>query len=143
MATKFYQADKTIYLPRKKKLKEFLSAMFIAEKVPLSSLTYVFCSDGYLLEVNQRFLKHNYYTDIITFSLNEILEPVQGEIYISVDRVKENALSLKQSFQVELHRVVFHGALHLCGFQDKTQKQKLLMTKKENEYLRKYFTSAT
>jgi len=141
MSIKFYQADRAVFLPQKRKLKKFLSSMFVAEGVPLSLLTYIFCSDEYLLGVNQKFLNHNYYTDIITFCLNNVYEPINGEIYISVDRVKENALTLQQGLQLELHRVIFHGALHLCGFNDKSLKQKQLMTEKENEYLRKYFGS--
>lgn len=102
-------------------------------------LSYVFCTDEYLLTINRDFLQHDYYTDIITFELSEPGQPVMGEIYISIDRVRDNAKIHQESFQRELHRVIFHGALHLCGYRDKTKKEQEEMRRKENEYLKRYF----
>jgi probable rRNA maturation factor len=119
--------------------KSFLSQLFRKEKRRLSSLTYIFCSDDYLLDINRRHLQHDYYTDIISFELSGAGKPVVGEIYISIDRVRDNALQLNEAFKRELHRVIFHGALHLCGFRDKTDKESQLMRKMEDKYLDMYF----
>ncbi|MFT3932268.1 MAG: rRNA maturation RNase YbeY [Chitinophagaceae bacterium] len=121
------------------KLKAFLLNMFKKEAVKVSSLQYIFCSDEYLLDINKQFLQHDFYTDIITFNLAEKNTPVAGEIYISVDRVKDNAGSLNQSFKRELHRVIFHGVLHLCGYKDKNRKQEAEMRAMEDKYLSLYF----
>jgi len=104
----------------------------------MHSLTYIFCSDDYLLNINRQFLQHNYYTDIISFNLGQRNGPVEGEIYISLDRVKDNARQLHQTYQQELHRVIFHGALHLCGYKDKSVKDIALMRKMEDHYLQRY-----
>lgn len=109
-------------------------AIFSKEKILLNRLDYVFCSDEYLLKINQKFLKHDYYTDIITFDLSET-KKTQGEIYISIDRVRENAVLNSVFFKEELVRVLFHGALHLCGYKDKKKEEIVLMRKKENYYL--------
>lgn len=116
------------------KLTEFICKLFKKEGYTLESLDYIFCSDEYLLKINQDFLQHDDYTDIITFDLSES-EAVVGEIYISIERVQENARLHGQSFSDELLRVIFHGALHLCGYKDKTQKDKMLMTRMEDYYL--------
>ena len=104
----------------------------------MKSLNYIFCSDKELLKINIDFLNHDYFTDIITFDLSE-KDGIVGEIYISLERVRENAQQLKVPVTEELHRVIFHGALHLCGFKDKTKADKLVMTKKQDEYLYRYF----
>ena len=88
-----------------------------------------------MLSINNKFLGHDTYTDIITFPLNEVGEAISGEIYISVDRVRENAANEGCTIKKELHRVLFHGVLHLCGYKDKTKKDKKTMTAKENFYL--------
>jgi len=90
-----------------------------------------------LLEINQQFLNHDFYTDIITFDLSE-KDSTQAEIYISIDRVKDNAKSLGTSFKSEIHRVIFHGALHLCGYKDKPGVEQVKMRQKEEFYLSKY-----
>lgn len=125
-------------LTQRGRLKLFIQQLFRKEGKKLGGLNYVFCSDKALLKINRDFLQHDYYTDIITFGLSAPGEPVQAEIYISVDRVKENARELGVSFRKELHRVIFHGALHLCGYGDKTEKESLLMRKKEDQYLSQY-----
>jgi rRNA maturation RNase YbeY len=134
---RFSNADVTLTLRYRTSIKELLVDMFQREGRPLLSLQYVFCSDAYLLRINQEFLSHDDYTDIITFELGEGRgrSGVEGEIYISLERVKENAAALGVSVQEELLRVIFHGALHLCGFKDKTKAQAKVMRKKEEEYL--------
>ncbi len=119
-------------------LKNFLVQLFKREKKGLESLTYIFCTDEYLLGINKSFLQHNYYTDIITFDLSETDKTV-GEVYVSVDRIKDNAQNFEQTFKRELHRVILHGALHLCGYNDKTSGDQQLMREMENKYLNLYF----
>jgi len=135
----FHSADKApSQLLHKTKLKLQIEQLFKKERVLLDSLTYVFCSDEYLLKINREFLKHDFYTDIISFDLSEKPVGVIGEIYISLDRVKENAAGLGTSFSEELLRVLFHGALHLCGYRDKKKAEITEMRKKEEQYLRLY-----
>lgn len=122
----------------RRRLKDFIVRLFKRHKQPMKSLNIIFCSDDYLLEINRQHLKHDYYTDIITFNLANGSEPAEGEIYISVDRVRDNALKNQASFSHELHRVVFHGVLHLCGFRDKSTKNKAEMTRQEDQALAAY-----
>lgn len=132
----FYQGVKS-GLQSRTKLKKFIELIFKNEGRPLLSINYIFCTDKALLEINKQFLKHDFYTDIITFDLSESDE-IAAEIYISVDRVRDNASLLGVSFKSELHRVIFHGALHLCGYSDKTKDQKAEMRGKEDFYLLSY-----
>jgi rRNA maturation RNase YbeY len=120
--------------------KEVIRDLFKKEKTKLEQLQYIFCSDDYLLEINKQHLNHNYYTDIITFDLSDKPNAVTGEIYISIDRVKDNAKTYKVPFKQELLRVIFHGALHLCGYKDKTEKDQAMMRKAEDKYLRYYLS---
>ena len=122
----------------KKELKTFLISIFSSENVGFQSVSYIFCRDGFLLSLNKKFLNHNTYTDIITFSLSPMERPVSAEIYISVERIQENATSLAVNYQEELLRVMIHGILHLCGFSDHTNAEKKVMREKENFYLSKY-----
>lgn len=101
-------------------------------------LCLVFCSDDYLLEVNKKFLNHDYYTDIVTFDYSES-NTISGDLIISIDRVKENANSHESTFHLELYRVIIHGVLHLLGFNDKTETQKRKMRALENLYLEQLF----
>jgi len=126
------------YLPRRTDLKDFIHQIFIEEKRKVKSVNYIFCSDKYLFELNKKYLKHNTYTDIITFQYSEPLQPIYSDIYISIERVKENAEIYNNSFLSELYRVIFHGALHLIGYQDKKKEDLLLMRKKEDFYLKQY-----
>lgn len=135
----FHFLQQSSYPRHRKQLKAFILSIFKKEKTQLQSLSYIFCSDAYLLGINQQFLQHNYYTDIISFNLAAKSAPVEGEIYISLDRVKDNARILNQSYQTELHRVIFHGALHLCGYKDKSPKDASLMRKMEDFYISKYY----
>ena len=115
-------------------MKAFLVRLFQKEKKKLEGLNYIFCDDEYLLGINRDFLKHDYYTDIITFDLSAGPATI-GEIYISIDRVKDNAQQLKQPVSKELQRVIFHGALHLCGYKDKRPADIKLMRSKEDHYI--------
>jgi probable rRNA maturation factor len=99
----------------------------------LGYISYIFCNDAYLHQINVEYLQHDTYTDIITFPLKK--KPLEGDIFISIDRVRENAQTFGVSFEHELHRVIIHGALHLCGFKDKSPAQRKRMTELENESL--------
>lgn len=136
----FRYADRKLVLAQKTAIRAFVETIFKKEKKKLAHINYVFCSDAYLLNINRDFLSHDYYTDIITFGLSEPGEPVEAEIYISVDRVKDNAVQLGVSFKEEMLRVIFHGALHLCGYKDKKKSDITLMREKENHYLSTYLT---
>ena len=134
-----FHFQKAATLIQRKKLKVFIASIFKSEYKSLSSLSFVFCSDSYLLEINKNFLQHNFFTDIITFDLTpKGKKEIEAEIYISIERVKENAKTFKTSIQQELHRVIFHGVLHLCGYTDKSKLQKEKMTHKEDFYLISY-----
>ena len=103
-----------------------------SENKSLGEISYIFCDDEYLLEINKQYLNHDYYTDIISFDYTEN-EVVSGDIFISIDRVKENALDYGVSFDNELKRVVIHGVLHFCGYKDKSQDEERMMRLKEEE----------
>ena len=137
--TQFYYHDRNPAIPKRKALKLFITNIFSKERKKLQALSYIFCSDEYLLGINKEFLKQDFFTDVITFSLNEDKKVIKGEVYISVDRVKDNAKSEGVPFMEELHRVVFHGALHLCGYKDKSKNDVLVMRAKEDKNLKCYF----
>ncbi len=117
---------------------EFLFAWYTnvcsAENKELGDLSVIFCSDEHLLEMNKEYLQHDYYTDIITFDYTEG-SLVSGDLFISVDRVRDNADQFDSVFLDELHRVCIHGLLHLCGYKDKSEADEELMRSKENEML--------
>lgn len=138
MGIAFHQQNTHSKLSNRKTLKLFIQKLFKQEKMNLEQLDYIFCTDEFLLQMNQQYLKHNFFTDIITFNLSENTKAIVGEIYISIDRVKENAIQFNTSYVQELHRVLFHGALHLCGYKDKSKKDQVLMRQKENFYLHQY-----
>lgn len=120
----------------KRDIYTWLNTVATLENKRIQSLNIILCSDEFLLSMNQKHLNHDYYTDVITFDLSENSTfLIEGEIYISVDRVKENAELLNQQFIDELHRIMVHGLLHLCGFKDKTSTQQKIMRHKEDEYL--------
>ncbi len=131
----FNSADKQLTLNCKRRIKEFISNIFEAENKRLKKIDYIFCSDEYLLQINKNFLNHDYYTDIITFPLSDNNQPIEGEIYVSLDRVADNAKIHNNSFLDETIRVLFHGALHLCGYGDKTKKEIATMRNKEDFYI--------
>lgn len=111
----------------------WLSRVCALEKRTLEEISIVFCSDEYLLGLNKEYLSHDYYTDIITFDY--YTEDVTGDLFISIDRVRENAINNDVLFDNELRRVVAHGVLHLLGYGDKSKEEASLMRKKENEAL--------
>ena len=136
MSISFVVEQISFSLPQKMKVKQWIKNTVVEEKSRVGEISLVFCSDDYLLEVNNNFLKHDYYTDIITF---DYCEPgiSSGDLLISIDRVKENAITQKVTFDEELHRVMIHGVLHLLGYKDKTKSQEKEMRSKENYYLLK------
>ena len=131
----FRSGDRPFKFQNKTGLKSFIESIFKKEKKELGEINYIFCSDEMLLKINQDFLQHNYYTDIITFGLQEPGQPIEAEIYISIDRVKDNAQMLGHTYKEEMLRVLFHGALHLCGYKDKTKSEIITMRAKEDQYL--------
>lgn len=140
MSIHFFFHETTAVLHNRLRLKKFLKDLFTREGKQLQALDFIFCKDNYLLNINQSFLKHDTYTDIVTFDLSDPAENgIRGEIYISTERVKENADRFAASYEHELHRVMFHGALHLCGYRDKKVAEKETMRRKENENLDLYF----
>lgn len=122
---------------KKLALKNFMKQLVLQENKKFGDVSLVFCTDDYLLEINRQYLNHDYFTDIITFDYSEN-EKVSGDLMISLDRLRENAASNKVTLIHELHRVVFHGLLHLCGYKDKKPADKKLMTEKENFYLSQF-----
>ena len=115
--------------------------LFYKEGKAVDHISYIFCDDAYLLEINQSYLQHDTFTDIITFDLSENKNKLISEIYISAERVRENAISFTTTFEKELLRVLFHGALHLCGYKDKTKSEQQKMRQMEDHYLQQYFVS--
>ena len=132
----FHNADHPYVLKHKTKIRQWILDTILAEKKTLEEISYVFCSDNYLLKINQNHLNHDTYTDIITFDYSEG-NLISSEIYISIDRVKENAKTHSAAILDELHRVIIHGVLHLCGYKDKTTKEAEAMRRKEDLYLGK------
>lgn len=120
-------------------MKLFVETLFRLEKKNLKNLNVIFCTDNALLAINREFLNHDYYTDIITFPLSTKGQAVEAELYISVDRVRENAKKQDIPFSTELHRVLLHGCLHLTGYNDKSSQQIKKIREREDHYLRLYF----
>ena len=139
MAVQFFFLQQNISIRNRAALKLFISKIFKQEKRKLQNLSYIFCSDEYLLQINKASLQHDYYTDIITFDLSDSPHQITGEIYISTDRVRDNAATLGVAIKEELHRVIFHGALHLCGYKDKSPKHAKEMRAAEERCLKGYF----
>lgn len=130
----FYQKPR-FKLQNPKKNSSWIKKSIEKEGASLTSLNYIFCTDEYLREINIQFLKHKSFTDIITFNYNRSETEIEGEIYISVDRVRENAETYKTDFLTELNRVMIHGVLHLLGYNDKSRVEKATMREKEDTYL--------
>ncbi|POY37151.1 rRNA maturation RNase YbeY [Solitalea longa] len=137
MAVNFFNEDIDIKLKDKSKLKTWIKNTIEEEGFKLKDINYVLCSDAYLLTINQQYLNHNTYTDIVTFDNSEKEDQIVGDIFISAERTQENAEKFNVSPATELHRVMIHGVLHLCGYYDKKPEDKALMTEKENYYLAK------
>jgi rRNA maturation RNase YbeY len=126
-------------LGREDSVKDWITKTIITENFKVGEVSFVFCEDDYLYDLNVEFLNHDTLTDIITFDYS-LGNEIHGEIYISIDRVKENASEFNVSFQEELHRVIIHGILHLCGYKDKSESDKKQMRTKENLYLQSIFS---
>jgi probable rRNA maturation factor len=134
----FSSEESGFSLKKRTVLKNWINDVIIKSKRKPGEISFIFCSDDQLLTINQQYLNHDTYTDIITFdySKEDIKQPVSGDIFISVDRIKENAEKYSKSFEDELHRVIIHGILHLLGYKDKTKAAKEEMTKQENKCLK-------
>ena len=130
----FNNIDKIYILKNKNNVKRWINTVIENEKKTLEFIEYNFCSDNHLIKINKKYLNHNNYTDIITFDLSD-KKSICGDIYISLDRVRENSLQLKCPLSGELLRVIVHGVLHLCGYKDKTLEEASIMRNKENHYL--------
>ncbi len=141
MAVRFFEHDVKAKLVQRRTLGKFLEQLTAdhgaAKKI---NLTYIFCTDAHLHGINLQFLQHDDYTDIITFDLSEKKAEIVGEIYISIERVAENANKFNTSYDHELHRVIFHGALHLCGLRDKTPAEQEAMRAAEDAALERWYT---
>lgn len=135
----FFSRDVSPRLENTTRLKGFIELIFKNEMRTLDSINYIFCSDKDILEINRKYLNHDFYTDVITFDLSEDNKVVFAEVYVSIERVGDNAKQLGLTKKSELHRVLFHAALHLCGYNDKKKKDKEAMRTKENELLDEYF----
>ena len=131
----FFEEDISFKLKNKTGVKQWIKTSIEAEGQKLKELNYIFCSDEYLLKINQQYLDHDTYTDIVTFDNSEKDRVIEGDIFISIDRIRENALKFNSGEVNELHRVIIHGALHLLGYQDKTAEKKKIMTSREDHYL--------
>ena len=137
------EGDKVIYnvedidfqLVNQNLLSSWIEKTIENEGAILGAVSYIFCSDDYLHQMNVEYLNHDTLTDVITFPYND--NPIEGDIFISIDRVKDNAQDLAVAFDDELHRVMIHGVLHLCGYSDETDEQEAEMRQKEDEYLKK------
>ncbi|MGV3559788.1 rRNA maturation RNase YbeY [Larkinella arboricola] len=132
---RFFTEDIQFNLPQKVPTRQWLTALAKREGFTVGELNYIFCSDDYLLQVNREYLDHDYYTDIITFDNSEEEGRLEGDIFISIDRIHDNAQQLKVVEEQELRRVLAHGVLHLCGYGDKTEEEARLMRQKEEESL--------
>ena len=133
----YFHCENINFTPsNKSKVSSWIEKVFSENNKNTSSINIIFCTDDYLLKINKKHLNHNYYTDIITFD-NSISNDVSADLFISIDRVKDNANSLKINFNTELHRVIIHGILHLCGYNDKLEKEKTQMRSLEDKYLSK------
>ncbi|TKC04943.1 rRNA maturation RNase YbeY [Pedobacter frigoris] len=131
----FFTEDIKHTLKKKTILKKWIKDTIIAEGYRLEELNFILCSDEYLLRINQEYLDHDTYTDVITFDNSEAPKTIVGDIFISIERIKENASTYKHAPETELHRVMIHGTLHLLGYKDKGKAAKVQMTEKEDQYL--------
>lgn len=134
-AIHFFNEDTTYSLPNKRKVKAWITNTISAEGFTLGEMNIIFCSDDCLLEINKKYLDHDTYTDIITFDNSEISKQITSDVFISIERVKENAKSFKTSTYNEACRIIIHGTLHLLGYGDKSKTEKTKMTEMEDHYL--------
>lgn len=138
MAIHFFSEEIPFTLKEKLSRKRWLKKIATNEGFKIKELNYIFCSDEYLYQMNKNYLRHETYTDIITFDNSEKKGDIEGDIFISIDRVRENAKTHTQELETEMNRVLAHGLLHLMGYKDKTQEEAALMQLKEEEALGLY-----
>ena len=131
----FFTEDITYQLRQRTEIRSWLNTIAKKEKYSILELNYIFCSNEYLLQMNKDFLNHDYYTDVITFDNSEFKGEIEGDIFISIDRVRDNAKLQQTTLKDELHRVLAHGLLHLTGYKDKTKVESTLMRTKEDTSL--------
>jgi rRNA maturation RNase YbeY len=141
MAIHFFSEEIRYTLKEKLTRKRWLKKIATNAGFKIKELNYVFCSDEYLYQMNRDYLKHDTYTDIITFDNSEKKDDIEGDIFVSIDRVRENAKTHTQEVETEMNRVLAHGLLHLMGYKDKTQEEVTLMRLKEEESIRLYVLS--
>ncbi|MCY7359904.1 MAG: rRNA maturation RNase YbeY [Rudanella sp.] len=134
---RFFNEDSPYKLPQKQATRQWLKQQAEAEGFHVGDLNYIFCSDEHVLQVNRDHLQHDYYTDIITFDQSEEDDLIEGDIFISVDRVADNASQLGVKPITEMRRVLAHGLLHLCGYGDKSPEEERAMRIREDEWLTK------
>jgi rRNA maturation RNase YbeY len=130
----FFSEDIKPLKLQKTQIKRHIKQLIIRELKKQGDISIIFCSDNYLLDINNEYLKHNYFTDIITFNYVEG-NTISGDLFISIDRVKENSIKFKTGWKKELYRVIFHGLLHLVGYNDKTPEEIKIIREKEDMYL--------
>lgn len=135
---RFFNEDVPYKLPKKQATRQWLKQQAEAEGYRIGELNYIFCSDEHVLQVNRDYLQHDYYTDIITFDQSEEEGKIEGDIFISVERVADNAAQLGVLAEQEMRRVLAHGLLHLCGYGDKTDEEAAQMRAGEDEWLSAY-----
>lgn len=135
---RFFNEDIDYKLPPKQATRQWLKQQAEREGYAVGDLNYIFCSDEYVLQVNRDYLQHDYYTDIITFDQSEEEGKIEGDVFISVERVADNAKQLNVPAEQEMRRVLAHGLLHLCGYGDKTDDEVQAMRVKEDEWLRQW-----
>jgi rRNA maturation RNase YbeY len=131
----FFAEDISYTLKEKSHIRSWIKETIVTEGKILKELNFIFCSDSYLLSINQQYLNHDTFTDIITFDNSDVEDQLVGDIFISIERVRENSVQITGNERDELHRVIIHGVLHLLGYTDKTKKDKAIMTSKEDLYL--------
>lgn len=134
MAISFYNEQVSMPSIKKTLMRDWIKRVVAAHGKRLGEISYIFCDDEKILEVNRQYLQHDYYTDIITFDYT-VGDKISGDLFISLDTVRSNAELFKQSYDDELHRVIIHGVLHLCGINDKGPGERKIMEKNENEAL--------
>ncbi|GGF28116.1 rRNA maturation RNase YbeY [Echinicola rosea] len=139
MAINFFQEDLQYNLQQKNLTKRWLRALAKSEGFKITDLNYIFCSDEYLYQINVDYLDHDTYTDIITFDNSEKENLLEGDIFISIERIVDNAKTQNQDTYKETIRVISHGLLHLCGYKDKTEEEAQLMRSKEDESIKLFF----
>jgi len=139
MPVYFHNEGVSLVFKNKRAVSSWLSTVIKSFKKEVGTLNFIFCTDEYLLTINKSYLNHNHYTDIITFDYCEE-NKVSGDLFISIERVKEYSLKNNIEFNNEIHRVIVHGVLHLCGLNDKTEREKEKMREQENKFLALFFS---